>query len=88
MPETYYTKTRIDIRLDPAYDVSGADGLFIAYRAPNGTKGQWPASLFQNCIRYITSTADITVPGTWQFNACAKYGEEYKLGDTVYKTFK
>lgn len=87
MPENYYTKTRVDLRLDPDYDVSLADELFIAYKAPNGQKGSWPATLFQNCIRYVASPTDIQVKGTWQFNAGARFGTEYKIGDTVYKTF-
>lgn len=86
MPD-YFINTRIQITLDPEYDITEADSVKILYAKPGGS-GYWAAEKFGNYIRYTTQTSDIPTAGTWKIQACAVYGSEEKKGQIKYFTLK
>ena len=61
------------IILDLGIDVSGAGTAKINYVKPNGTSGQWTATVdpvgnVDGLIYYDTTAGNIDVAGTWKLN--------------------
>jgi hypothetical protein len=63
------------IRLTSDFDLSSADTIFIRYRKPDGSTGQWTATLNGTTnIQYTTTDADdLDVPGEWTFQGYATF---------------
>lgn len=57
-----------EIILDAGSDISSQTTLKIQYEKPDGTSGEWDASVYQtNYAKYTTQSGDIDMAGVWRF---------------------
>ena len=59
------------ISIDVGEDISAATAVKIHYKKPDGTVGNWTASVADDdqSVEYNTQASDINVVGLWQFQA-------------------
>jgi hypothetical protein len=77
MNDEYFIGQSVYIELDPApFDPSGGTSPLIKYEKPDGTTGQWNASIVGGKITYTTNSTDLDVPGTWKLQAFVIKGGE------------
>ncbi len=57
------------ISLNTGINLSGAQSVSVRYRKPDGTTGQWPASIDGESIRkvMIPEGEELDQPGLWAF---------------------
>jgi hypothetical protein len=86
----YNGQSLLSITLDTGIDLSTATELFILYRKPDGTKGQWTATQFETTkVDHALNEAEkIDLIGLWKFQAYVKIGALEGYGDIVSYDFK
>lgn len=83
MSDAYYTGTAILVKLDTKHDMSSATNPEIHWKKPDGTAGEWPATINGDFLEYNTTTSDIDVKGTWAFQAVATVAGNIVKGKIV-----
>ena len=70
MAECFVGDVGVEIFIDTDLDLTDASALSIRYRKPDGTDGEWPATVYQKDgefgIRRITQTGDLDQAGVWE----------------------
>lgn len=78
-----YTHTNIKIILDTDIDLTGATNPEIHYKKPDGTPGEWTASIVNRSVEYITSTDDLDQDGEWKLQPVVTLGTNLVKGKIV-----
>lgn len=66
MSRVYKNDANVKIRLDAREDISSANSVIIYYRKPDGTEGNWTATVEDSNYGYVTTGAsDLDVAGKW-----------------------
>lgn len=89
MSKTYLNGTPI-LSLGPGKDadgnpndISGATDSKIYYKKPNGTEGEWAASVVDNRVEYQTVSGDLDQAGVYKLQSWVEIGAFQDRGDTV-----
>jgi len=61
--------TVIKISLTGDIDISTAVATAIRYRKPSGATGEWPSTIVDNSLEYLTQAGDIDEAGVWSIQA-------------------
>lgn len=75
---TIYTSQNVAITITVTIDggdLASAASAVIAYKTPNGTTGQWTATLGATTVSYAASPSDITIGGTWKLQPVITFGD-------------
>jgi hypothetical protein len=86
-----YVGDEIAIVLDATVDVSAATGCVILVLDPMGNAKSWTATPSGTTLTYVTSAADLPVPGKYRLHAQFDLGGATRLGEetsiTVHELF-
>lgn len=78
----------LQLSLDTGISLTSAVNPKILYVKPDGTKGEWVATISGTSVQYNLSNTDINVAGTWQFQAYVEIGGKIGRGEIVTQTFQ
>ncbi len=94
MNKHYITEAGTDLILDTGILIGTVQDQYIEYTDPNGVTGSFDASLYSSysaiaeltgtyLLKYTLKTTDITVSGTWKFQAYVAAIDGTWWGETV-----
>ena len=66
--DNYVGDEGTEIILDSGEDLSqsGVNGVFIKYKKPDGSTGEWEGSVYASTkVKYVTKPGDLDQSGTW-----------------------
>ena len=66
--------TKIILSVNTDTDISSGIDEVINYKKPDGTTGQWAATINGNDIEYTTIADDLDIPGTWKLQGFVNLG--------------
>lgn len=79
----FYTGSNITIELDTTIDLSTATNPKITYFGPANISGEWTGTISGTSVVYTTQTTDITVAGSWRFQAVVTVGGDILKSEIV-----
>ena len=74
------------ITFNTATDISALTAARLLYRKPDGTKGEWAATLSgTDSVEYTVIAGDIDMVGSWELQAAVEFatGQWYSVTDTM-----
>lgn len=75
MGDVFNTQSLLTIVIETGYaSLSGATVKQIHYLKPDGTKGQWNATVSGTQLTHAVTGSDIDQAGNWQFQAYIEVG--------------
>lgn len=87
MAQAYINSGIITITLDTGIPLTGATVTKIKYQKPDGTKGEWTASVNGTSLQYDADNDDIDQAGTWQFQSYVEIAGQIGRGEIASQTF-
>lgn len=87
MAQVFTNTGIITISIDTGISLIGATVTKIKYQKPDGTKGEWTATVSGTSLQYDADNDDIDQAGTWQFQSYVEIGGQIGRGEIVSQTF-
>ena len=83
MGKVYKNDIGTIITIDSGEDLSSATVKKIYFKKPDGTLGNWSASVVDTTkLRYTTEAGDLNMAGTWQFQIYVELPSWQGRGET------
>lgn len=65
MSKIYLLQSNLTISLNTGIALASVDVALIKYKKPNGTEGQWTATVVDSKIEYNVAAGDLDQDGEW-----------------------
>jgi len=78
----------ITLTLSTGRDLTGAINSKILYQKPDGTKGEWTATISGQSLTYTLSNTDIDQAGVWKFQTYIEIATKKGYGEMVEQIFE
>lgn len=78
-----FIKTNIFIKLNTGIDLSTATETEIHYKKPDGSVGEWVATVEGEFLVYNVAVEDIDIDGRWRFQTSVVIGGNLLKGEIV-----
>lgn len=76
------------LTLDTGRDLTGANNTKILYQKPDGTRGEWVASVVEQSLTYALTNTDIDQPGVWKFQTYIEVATKKGYGEIIEQVFE
>jgi hypothetical protein len=78
----------LTLTLDTGRDLTGASNPKILYQKPDGTKGEWTATISGQSLTYAVINTDIDQAGVWKLQTYIEVAAKKGYGEIVEQVFE